>query len=256
MSDAYSQRLNTLLVPDDHIGLAFLGQAGFLFQTPTGFRVYLDLYLGNYPARIPPPLITSAEVQADLFLITHTHLDHLDDTLLPDVAKQLTEARFAGPPTVFRRLVELGIAPERIIEMPAGTEHTERDLTIATIPARHQEDTPDAVGYVLQTESGTFYHTGDTEYDPVLFAAKAYRPDVMMVPINGMMGNMSGEQAAQLTVEIAPKVVIPIHYGFFEGQPTEVLLPLFIKGLQNLEAGATPWLMEYGQISFYPPLDL
>ena len=40
--------------------------------------------------------------------------------------------------------------------------------------------------------------------------------DIMFICINGKLGNMSVDEAIQLTKRIKPKVGVPTHYGMFE----------------------------------------
>jgi L-ascorbate metabolism protein UlaG (beta-lactamase superfamily) len=40
--------------------------------------------------------------------------------------------------------------------------------------------------------------------------------DVMLVPINGVGGNMNAHEAALLAWQIAPRIAIPMHYGMWE----------------------------------------
>jgi L-ascorbate metabolism protein UlaG (beta-lactamase superfamily) len=62
------------------------------------------------------------------------------------------------------------------------------------------------------------YVTGDTEYDRKLIEVKIYKPDIMIICINGdgNNGNMNIEEAIKLTALIRPKIVIPMHYGMFK----------------------------------------
>ena len=82
------------------------------------------------------------------------------------------------------------------------------------------------------------YLVGDSGYhDGLASAVEDYGPDVLLVPINGKYGNMSIEQAVQLTLEIEPREVIPMHFGMFEGNTAD---PDDFVGLLASELAKTP----------------
>jgi L-ascorbate 6-phosphate lactonase len=183
-------------------------------------------------------------------LITHTHRDHLDVYALPVIAHRQPHAQFIGPPTARAKLRELGIGDERIVTLCPGESRTVADATLTAIPARHQDTAPDAQGYVVRTGDASLYHTGDSEYDPCLLAAREHKPAVLIVPINGRGGNMSPEQAAQLSAGLAPQAVIPIHYGCL--QPRADLLDRFLATLPRVAPQVAPAVMELGSIVRLP----
>lgn len=71
------------------------------------------------------------------------------------------------------------------------------------------------------------YHTGDTAYRPESFrSAVDMRPDILLPCINGAFANMNSQEAAQLTQLVAPRVVVPTHFGMFieqNGDPGQFL---------------------------------
>ena len=83
-------------VPPRQITLWWLGQAGFIIKSPAGKILALDPYLSNSCKKIgdavgfkmdrlvPPPLEPQDLAGIDLYLLTHSHQDHLDpETLEP-----------------------------------------------------------------------------------------------------------------------------------------------------------------------------
>jgi L-ascorbate metabolism protein UlaG (beta-lactamase superfamily) len=183
-------------------------------------------------------------------LVTHTHRDHLDAPALGLLAAARPSTRFVGPPTVAARLGELGIAPDRITTVEPGQQLTLGDVQATVIAARHRPTTPDALGYVLRTAAGAIYHTGDTELDGCLLPAREHRPDVLLVPVNGRKGNMTAEQAAELTGQLAVPVVVPMHYGCL--QPESDLVERFLTELARITPAASPALMTPGSIAHLP----
>ncbi|MEX2381926.1 MAG: dihydrodipicolinate synthase family protein, partial [Opitutales bacterium] len=67
--------------------------------------------------------------------------------------------------------------------------------------------------------------------------------DLLLVCINGRLGNMSATEAAKLASEIRPRLAVPIHYGMFPNNtadPDTFTTPLRRAGLMSdtLEVGA------------------
>jgi L-ascorbate metabolism protein UlaG (beta-lactamase superfamily) len=248
----WGERLAAL--PAQRDWLVWLGQSGFFLKLADGLKLVIDPFLTVWPDRLQPSLLSAQDLPADLILITHTHRDHLDVHALPIIAQQQPHARFITPPTGHAQLVELGISAERIIILRPSEAYAVNGTIITAIPARHQDTAPDAQGYVIRTPNVTLYHTGDTEYDPCLLAAREHRPDILLAPINGRGGNMSGEQAAQLAADLAPSHIIPMHYGLLQkpDQEPDVLLNRFITALPQTAPHITPAVMQYGAIMQLP----
>jgi L-ascorbate metabolism protein UlaG (beta-lactamase superfamily) len=118
-----------------------------------------------------------------------------------------------GPPSSCKRIADSGIDPARVITIKAGESRDLEGVNIRAVFAKHTED---SVGYVLSFGPTRVYITGDTEYDPRLVnEVKPLKPDILIVCINGKWGNMSAADAAKLTAQLNPRVVIPMHYGMF-----------------------------------------
>ena len=250
----WGERLAALPVRAGHVMLVWLGQSGYFLKLADGLKLVIDPFLTVWPDFLRPPLLPAQDLPADLILITHTDRDHLDVHALPIIAQQQPQARFIAPPTGCAKLIELGISAERIIALRPGESHSTGSATITAIPARHQETAPDAQGYVIRLPTVTLYHTGDSEYDPCLLSARVHKPDVLLAPINGQGGNMTAEQAAQLAAELAPRAVIPMHYGYLRKpnqDPTE-LLQRFLAAMPNAAPHVTPAVMEHGAIVQLP----
>lgn len=69
-------------VPPDHLGICWLGQAGFLLKAPDGTSMVLDPYLTECGERIrgfkrlSPMLIAPEELAVDYYVTSHLHFDH------------------------------------------------------------------------------------------------------------------------------------------------------------------------------------
>src|SRR5512133_1066761 len=76
-------------VPRGAVAIWWLGQSGYIFKSPEGLLVSVDLYLTNscaalYPdsgvnlERRVPVMIPPEELNVDVFTCTHNHQDHTD----------------------------------------------------------------------------------------------------------------------------------------------------------------------------------
>lgn len=200
------------LIPESSIGIWWIGQGGFVFKTSGNKIIVVDPYLSNSVthARLVEIPIKPEDIVANLLLCTHDHLDHTD----PDTLSKIGNVKkFIGPGSVCRHYREIGIEEEKIVEINRGEEKIVENINIAAVFAKHTED---SVGYALDLNGITIYITGDTEYDEKLNDVSKYKIDIMFVCINGKAGNMNYREAAILTKEIKPELVIPMHYGMFK----------------------------------------
>jgi L-ascorbate metabolism protein UlaG (beta-lactamase superfamily)/ribosomal protein S18 acetylase RimI-like enzyme len=199
-------------------GVWRLGQAGIAIRLRNGPTVVVDPYLTDSAAKLspffsrktPPPFPPSG-LMADVVLITHTHIDHLDPATIGESPVR-QHARFLGPPSACAELEKLGVRPDRLTEVEPGETWEADGLSIQAVPAFHSPDVPDAVGFRVRAgATGPLIHvTGDTLYDDRL--ADGRTADVLVAPINGKLGNMGPEGAARLAKAVNPRWAIPVHY--------------------------------------------
>lgn len=214
--------MKTILAHDlspDEAALWWLGQAGYVIRV-AGLTVVIDPYLSDsagkgspeFSRQFPPP-IAAADLEADIYIITHDHLDHLDpDTIVPFAGK--ADTLFVAPRLAARKLPALGVPEDRIIILNAGETWMGTNIEITGVFALPTgADVLDTTGYQLKFANGrTVYHTSDTQFHPLVLAAAPKAPDVMLVPINGKWNNPGPEQAAVFTQSVQPKFVLPNHY--------------------------------------------
>jgi len=135
-------------------------------------------------------------------------------------------------------LMSLGVPDSEIILSWPNKEHRFGDLRLKStfaIPARGDDVTH--MGYLVFVDSGpTVYFTGDTDYHDILEYVADYKPDVMVLPINGCARNLGPNDATRLTQRINPRIVIPCHYDVFpdDGENLRVFRRcLIIAGLKE-----------------------
>jgi L-ascorbate 6-phosphate lactonase len=251
MPSALANAIETDQVPQGDLAIYWLSQAGFVFKGSSGKVVYIDPYFSDVVERLfgfkrmMPCPIFAEEVNADLLICTHEHLDHLDIDALPVVAKN-SRVRFAGPMECVKEFKKMGIPEERCILLEEGKEIQLDGIRMTVVFADHGELAPDAVGVVIEMDNVKVYHTGDTAYRPTEFGpAIKMRPHLLLPCINGRYGNLNAHEAALLTQLVNPQVVIASHFWMFvehNGDPAG-----FLKDCSKLAPGVRSMVMKPGE---------
>lgn len=146
---------------------------------------------------------------ADAFLITHQHADHLDR----DHAKELFVDRpvFANFDVV-AVLASLGIRAEivkdRQIFRVAGFEI--EAVSLSHCKMADGSAGPPNTGYLI---NGVFFHPGDG------IELSGLSSPNLALPIAGPTINF--ENATKFAKSLAARVVIPIHYDYFKADPAQ-----------------------------------
>ena len=222
----------TRRVPEDALGIWWLGQATFVIRG-AGNTIYFDPFLVPNSKRIvPPPFRPEQVTNASIVLCTHDHGDHIDDGSLPKLAEASPNAPILVPGVARERVIGLGIDASRVVVPPIDTPVSYGDVTVTAIPAAHEnldyssEAGYPYLGYIIELNGVTLYHSGDCcIYAGQAERLKAKRPDVALLPINGhdwkrvhegCDGNMTFREAVDLAAEIGVDLAIAMHFGMFE----------------------------------------
>ncbi len=201
--------------------ISWLGQAGFEITSPTGVKTAIDPYLGDscrklvgFKRMMPPP-VSIADFEADALLISHEHPDHLDIDLMRALALR-TEMPVFGNESCQRALADAGLDPERMTRIGVGDRFRIGDIEVTALPCDHGTQCVGPLAFLLKTGGVCIYFAGDTAYSPdLLRPAFAAKPDIALLPINGMYGNLDAGQAALLASGLKCSVLIPCHYWMF-----------------------------------------
>jgi L-ascorbate 6-phosphate lactonase len=210
--------------------VTWLGQAGLLVEAGDT-RLLIDPFFSEYEARLyesPAPAQYAAGI--DALLVTHDHLDHLDQGFLPALEQGSSSARIVVPAPVagqVGRQVD-AVEPGQEVSLP-------NDVSVKVVPAWHADDPANGytegggryVGYVVATPSAKLYHSGDTLVTEALIEQlRDSSIDVAFLPINGrdafreargIAGNMSFREAVELASRIGASTLVPIHWDMFAG---------------------------------------
>jgi L-ascorbate metabolism protein UlaG (beta-lactamase superfamily) len=208
-----------------------------------------DLHWRRFNSLIPRQLWE----RADLILVTHEDEDHAE--YAPQVARASSAPIVCGPALAEKwqqkGLTVVSVAPGETVEVnkiPIRGVPTQHGGLTLTLPGRTFIFKPGKVGLgaigLLFTLGGkSLLNLGDT-----LLLADAWRglqPDVLMIPIGGMM-TMDVKDALRAVEAIAPHMVIPVHHNWdilFYNRPADV--DGFVTGVRKL--GCEPLPLARGQ---------
>lgn len=207
--------------------ITWLGHATVLVQTPGGTNILIDPFISGNP-KYPKGYELPAKI--DFILLTHGHGDHIADVV--PVAKKHGSTVVA--------IYELasyvaGRGVEQTIGMNLGGTVPLGDAAATMVEAKHSAGAQDeqgthyvgvAAGYVIEVSGGpVLYHAGDTAvFGDMRLIGEIYRPQVAMLPIGGHY-TMGPREAAAAARMIAPRVILPLHFGTFPplaGTPGEL----------------------------------
>ncbi|MFN8377599.1 MAG: MBL fold metallo-hydrolase [Anaerolineae bacterium] len=228
----------------------WLGQSGYALKS-ANHLVWVDLYLSerltqkyattNKPhIRMSEPPLRGEQIHdARWVLSSHKHTDHFDPDTLGPLFAHSPDAKLILPQVNVQLALDIGLTREQLLP----TQGDERvlaleGLTLHTLPSAHPNfDTSEETGYpfigfVLELDGVTIYHSGDTlAYSGLADRLKEFQPDILFLPINGhpsrldklgVPPNMNAEEALALAQEVQPKLVIPHHYDMFTFNTADV----------------------------------
>jgi L-ascorbate metabolism protein UlaG (beta-lactamase superfamily) len=186
-----------------------LSSSSWIKIKQNGKVIYFDPGYSGFLKNYSLP-ISEFEEPGDLILISHAHKDHLQLEALNKIWKP--ESLILAP-KVCKDIIN---KPFRIVK--PGEDINLSGLLIhvvhayntieghSTIKAHHKGD---GVGYVVQANQTSIYHSGDTDFIPEM--QHFPKIDIALLPIGGTY-TMDIDEAIQAVSTIQPDVVIPMHF--------------------------------------------
>jgi L-ascorbate metabolism protein UlaG (beta-lactamase superfamily) len=197
--------------------ITWLSQGSFLFESK-GSRILVDPYMSDcleckgLKRMVKFPL-SFEELKPDMLICTHDHLDHLDPETVSKIAQLYPECIIAGPKSCCEHFQKLGVHGENIIRLEWKKSFIFNEIKITPVFAVHTA--PHAVGLVMDADRKRIYLSGDSEYDEQLVNEFTAGCDLILICINGRLGNMSLEEALKVVKAAKPNRALPMHYGLF-----------------------------------------
>lgn len=224
-------------VPEE-LTLWYLGCNGFVLRSPEA-TVYIDPYFAdgeppNLVRMIPVPLDPADATDCDAVLATHEHIDHMHppsygpfvDELGADV--YATGACYEEPDYDG----DMRVPSEQRHVVEPGSTFDVGDLTVHVVAA-NDPDAIEEVAYVVEHDSGTFFHGGDSRPAPDAFGAVAESFDIDVGALAlGSVGNVYDLDAGHVErsrwymdengiIEAANQLeldrLLPTHYDMWRG---------------------------------------
>jgi L-ascorbate metabolism protein UlaG (beta-lactamase superfamily) len=197
--------------------ITWLSQGSFLFES-NGTRILVDPYMSDYLEvkglkRMVEFPLSFEELKPDMLICTHDHLDHLDPETVGKIAEMYPKCIIAGPESCCNHFRKLQIPEKNIMQLDWEKTFVFNEIKITPVFAVHTA--PHAIGLVIEADEQKIYLSGDSEYDEKLVNAFTVGCDLILICINGRLGNMSLEEALKVVKVAKPKTALAMHYGLF-----------------------------------------
>ena len=208
--------------------ITWIGQAGLLFDNGNA-KILVDPYLSDSVKKIVPNNYRRIPIKEDLFdiepdviIFTHDHLDHYDPETAPFfLGGNRKPATVLCPFSVWQKARTNGGAHNYVLFSPKS-EWTELGFRFKGISADHSERC--GIGVIIEdlNEDKTYYITGDTLYNSGIFEELPAKIDIVFLPINGVGNNMNATDAVRFFKACGAAAAAPYHIGMFDNHTHEL----------------------------------
>ena len=137
----FAQKLSSLQVPKGTVGVAFLGQAGFVFKTPENKLVAIDPYLSDCCERyfgfkrLMPYVLDAQDLIFDQLIISHAHYDHFDPDSVP-ILMSNGQTELIGAKDTKAECERLGIK-DRVTYLSCNETALREGVKVTGVPCDH-----------------------------------------------------------------------------------------------------------------------
>lgn len=171
---------------------------------------------------IDPYNIDSNYSDADIIFVTHDHYDHYSEEDIARIKKDNTI--IIVPKDMQEKVLKYGFEESNIILVEPNKKYTINEISFETIPSynlnkKFHPKENGWVGYIIEVDNIRYYIAGDTD---ITEENKKVKCDVAFIPVGGTY-TMDYKEAAFLSNEIKPQIVIPIHYGSLVGTKQDAI---------------------------------
>ncbi len=221
----------------DGLSIWYLGCNAFVARSPET-TLYIDPYFGdgdppNIVRMIPVPMDPADATMCDAVLVTHEHIDHMHPPSYEPLVTDL-DADLHAPSASYDEpdYSDDLVAPEENRHIvKEGETFKIGDIVVHALPA-NDPDAIEPVSYLLEHESGTFFHAGDSrpsaKFEEI---AQTYDVDVGAFAF-GTVGNiyypeddecrrtrwyMDENQIIEAANQLQVDRLIPSHYDMWRG---------------------------------------
>jgi len=206
--------------------VTWIGQAGLYVET-AGLKIIIDPYLSDCVGKMDqsksrrvPVKEELFDIQPDVMIFTHDHLDHYDPETAEKYLKKEQPFTVLGPMSCWKHAREQVGGPHNYVMFDAGVEWTEGPVRFIAVPAIHSD--PMAIGVIIESEGKRIYVTGDTLYGRKVLDVLPRDIDAVFLPINGVGNNMNKADAARFAKACGAKTAYPMHFGMMDDlDPTD-----------------------------------
>jgi L-ascorbate metabolism protein UlaG (beta-lactamase superfamily) len=209
--------------------LTWYGHAAFKIKTVTGKILLIDPWIEN-PAFTKGKDEVASLDHVDLIFLTHGHGDHVGNAV--EIGKRTGATLVSNFDLNAAMVSALGYPEAQVSNETTGhlggeLSLLDGELKVQFVPAWHgssiqkeENATPVYAGsptglIIALRNAPTIYHTGDTDlFSDMALVKRFHKIDVMLVCI-GDHFTMGPARAAEAAKLVAPRTVIPMHYGTF-----------------------------------------
>lgn len=223
ISKDYLETIEAVQIPAGQVFIWWLGGASLGIKSPE-VLIYVDPYFGPSTSkewqRRNPSFINPDRIKmADAVLITHEHRDHCNEPTLRGIYQNTSAAVYAPKLAITRLTEEYALSgPHHLVK--EGDSFEVGDLEINVLESGDNESR-DAVSYLIKNRAGTILHPGDTLYSDIFKKiSKEFHLDIVFLPLGknppGKKFYLEPDDFYRVAKDLKADTVVPIHWDLWQ----------------------------------------